>query len=134
MPANDVSGLMQSKMNMWENVDIHLLDNLTKFREEVANCSKFSEKLSSGATIFVNDAFSLSHKILASTVGVTRFCHASVAGFNFEEELLQLKKISKTTRQPYIAIVYSLSLFIFKAVVITSYADLVHILYNMFFV
>nr|XP_029117235.1 uncharacterized protein LOC105033802 isoform X2 [Elaeis guineensis] len=94
-----------SKMNKWENVDILLLDNLTKFREEVANCSKFSEKLSSGATIFVNDAFSLSHKILASTVGVTRFCHASVAGFNFEEELLQLKKISKTTRQPYLAII-----------------------------
>ncbi|XP_038979571.1 phosphoglycerate kinase-like isoform X7 [Phoenix dactylifera] len=105
VPANDGSGLMQSKMNKWENVDILLLDNLTMFREEVANCSKFSEKLSSGATIFVNDAFSLSHKILASTVGVTRFCHASVAGFNFEEELLQLKNISKTTRQPYVAII-----------------------------
>lgn len=105
VPANGVSGLMQSKMNKRENVDILLLDNLTKFREEVANCSKFSEKLSSGATIYVNDAFSLSHKILASTVGVTRFCHASVAGFNFEEELFQMKKISKTTRKPYVAII-----------------------------
>ena len=75
------------------------------FRGEVANCKDFSQKLASGATIFVNDSFSLSHKILASTVGITCFCYASLAGFHFEEELMQLIKITDTTRRPYIAIV-----------------------------
>src|SRR5438132_1476615 len=55
--------------------------------------------------IFINDSFSLSHKILASNVGITRFCYASLAGFHFDEELMQLLKITDTTRRPYIAIV-----------------------------
>uniref|UniRef100_A0A0E0ISJ9 Phosphoglycerate kinase n=1 Tax=Oryza nivara TaxID=4536 RepID=A0A0E0ISJ9_ORYNI len=66
---------------------------------------KVVPKLASGAAIFVNDSFSLSHKMLASTVGITRFCHASLAGFHFEEELMQLRKITDTTRRPFIAII-----------------------------
>lgn len=105
LPANGISGPIQSKTKDLENADVLLLENLTNFREELANCSDFSGKLSSGAYIFVNDAFSLSHKILASTVGITRFCYASVAGFHFEEELLHLKDVRKTNRRPYVAII-----------------------------
>ncbi|XP_073008789.1 uncharacterized protein [Typha latifolia] len=99
------SGFKEFKMEQLEYADIFLLENLAKFREEVANCLDFSDKLASGVTVFVNDAFSLSHKILASTVGVARFCHASLAGFHFEEELVRLKRITDTTRNPYFAII-----------------------------
>ncbi|KAK8969639.1 hypothetical protein KSP40_PGU007522 [Platanthera guangdongensis] len=75
------------------------------FREELANCPVFSEKLSRGANIFVNDAFSLSHKILASTVGAARCCYVCLAGFHFEEKLLQLKNICAITMRPYLVIV-----------------------------
>ncbi|URE30454.1 phosphoglycerate kinase [Musa troglodytarum] len=105
VPANDASAIMQFKMKNVENADVLLLDNLTNDKEEVANSYEFSKTLSSGVSIFVNDAFSLSHRVLASTVGVARFCHASVAGFHFEEELLQLMKISETKKQPYVAII-----------------------------
>ncbi|XP_030926847.1 uncharacterized protein LOC115953360 isoform X3 [Quercus lobata] len=46
-----------------------------------------------------------SHKILASTVGVTRFCHSCVAGFYLEESLCQLKKVAETSRNPYVAVI-----------------------------
>lgn len=85
--------------------DILLFENLSHFREEVANCPVFSEKLASGANIFVNDAFFLSHKILASTVGAARFCYACLAGFHFEELLLQLKNIRAITMRPYFVII-----------------------------
>jgi phosphoglycerate kinase len=88
-----------------EKADICLLENLSEFKEEVANCSKFAQMLSSGVDIFVNDSFSQSHKILASTVGVTRFCHSCVAGFHFEESLCQLKMVAETSRNPYVAVV-----------------------------
>ncbi|CAL9761529.1 unnamed protein product [Musa acuminata subsp. burmannicoides] len=104
VPANDASAILQFKMKNVENADVLLLDNLTN-NKEVANSYEFSKTLSSGVSIFVNDAFSLSHRVLASTVGVARFCHASVAGFHFEEELLQLMKISETKKQPYVAII-----------------------------
>lgn len=95
--SKDVEGL--------EKGHILLLENLSNFREEVANCSKFAELLSLGVDIFVNDAFSVSHKILASTVGVARFCTSCVAGFHFEEILGQLKKAAKLDEKPYVAIV-----------------------------
>lgn len=89
-----------------QKADIFLLENLSEFKEEVANCSKFAELLSSEVDILVNDSFCQSHKVLASTVGVARFCYASMAGFSFEENLHQLKKIAKTKKKPYLAVVW----------------------------
>ncbi|CAD6212722.1 unnamed protein product [Miscanthus lutarioriparius] len=105
IPVDGEPGLTSFKQEEWAQNSIILFENLVNFRGEVANCKDFSQKLASGATIFVNDSFSLSHKILASTVGITCFCYVSLAGFHFEEELMQLIKITDTTRRPYIAII-----------------------------
>ncbi|TKV93655.1 hypothetical protein SEVIR_9G239700v4 [Setaria viridis] len=105
IPVDGAPGLTSFKKEEWVQNSIILFENLLNFRGEVANCNDFSQKLASGATIFVNDSFSLSHKILASTVGITRYCYASLAGFHFEEELTQLIKITDTMRRPYIAII-----------------------------
>ncbi|XP_039042176.1 phosphoglycerate kinase, cytosolic-like isoform X2 [Hibiscus syriacus] len=100
-----ISCNMPLKREDLQKADILLLDNLSEYKEEVANCSKFAELLSSEVDILVNDSFGQSHKILASTVGIARFCYASVAGFSFEENLHQLQKIAKTKKKPYIAII-----------------------------
>ncbi|XP_020518143.1 uncharacterized protein LOC18426468 isoform X3 [Amborella trichopoda] len=105
LAADGIYGRVQSKQQKLETADILLLENLSVYKEEVANCPIFSEKLSSGIDIFVNDAFSDSHRILASTVGVVRFAHASVAGFHFEEELLRLTKALEIIKRPYIAVI-----------------------------
>ncbi|PSS04595.1 Phosphoglycerate kinase [Actinidia chinensis var. chinensis] len=99
------SAKLVSKMEDKEKYDILLLENLSHFKEETANCSNFAEQLSAGIDIFVNDAFSQSHKILASTVGIGRFCYACIAGFHFEEALHQLKEAIETNKKPYIAII-----------------------------
>uniref|UniRef100_A0A2N9I5Y3 Phosphoglycerate kinase n=1 Tax=Fagus sylvatica TaxID=28930 RepID=A0A2N9I5Y3_FAGSY len=105
VPVRCNSCNISPKMEGLEKADICLLENLSEFKEEVANCSKFAQMLSSGVDIFVNDSFSQSHKILASTVGVTRFCHSCVAGFHFEESLCQLKMVAETSRNPYVAVI-----------------------------
>ncbi|KAK7819601.1 phosphoglycerate kinase, partial [Quercus suber] len=105
VPVSCISCNIPPKMEGLEKADIFLLENLSEFKEEVANCSKFAQMLSSGVDIFVNDSFSQSHKILASTIGVTRFCHSCVAGFYFEESLCQLKKVAETSRNPYVAVI-----------------------------
>lgn len=96
---------MVSKTEVFEKADILLLENLSEFRGEVSNCVKFAQVLSSGVDIFVNDYFSRSHKILASTCGVARFCYACLAGFHFEESLYQLRRLAETNTKPYVAIV-----------------------------
>ncbi|XP_052176813.1 uncharacterized protein LOC127791083 isoform X12 [Diospyros lotus] len=104
VPAKLV-GRMQSIVENEEKSDILLLENLSQFREELANCSKFAELLSAGIDIFVNDAFSQSHRILVSSVGITSFCHACVAGFHFEGALHQLKQLVVSNKKPYLAII-----------------------------
>lgn len=105
VPLQHISCNKLLKVEGPKKADILLVENLSNFKEEVANCSEFARELSSGVDIFVNDSFSLSHKVLASTVGVTRFCYACVAGFHFEESLGLLKKVADVTKKPYVAIV-----------------------------
>ncbi|XP_020582541.1 uncharacterized protein LOC110026090 [Phalaenopsis equestris] len=100
--AKTISCFRETKSEKFQMADILLFENLNFFREEFVNCPIFSEQLASGANIFVNDAFFLSHKILASTVGATRFCYARLAGFHFEAQLLKLKNIREITLQPYV--------------------------------
>ncbi|KAK6943852.1 tRNA (guanine-N-7) methyltransferase, Trmb type [Dillenia turbinata] len=95
----------QSNIVELEKSNIILWDNLFECKPELANCSKFAKQLSSGVDIFVNEAFSQSHKILASTVGVASFCYASVAGFHFEQVLYQLKEATRTNKNPFVAII-----------------------------
>ncbi|KAJ0771429.1 putative phosphoglycerate kinase [Helianthus annuus] len=105
VPMKSFLGYEQPTMENSPTQRIFLLENLSQVKEDVANCSRFSEQLCAGVDIFINDAFSQSHKVLASTVGVTSFCYASVAGFQFEESLVQLKNAFGTKRNPYIAMV-----------------------------
>ncbi|KAL6534160.1 hypothetical protein OROHE_013085 [Orobanche hederae] len=105
VPIKFVPGYLQSYLQESKQSGILLLENLFHFKGERANCAKFAKELASGVDIIVNDAFSESHKALASTVGVARFCYACMAGFYFEKHLYKLKKIIKAIERPYVAII-----------------------------
>ncbi|KAK1421147.1 hypothetical protein QVD17_23274 [Tagetes erecta] len=105
VPVKSFIGYKHYKMEESPTESIFLLENLSRVKEDVANCARFSEQLCTGVDIFINDAFSQSHKILASTVGVTSFVYASVAGFQFEESLVQLKNAFGTKKNPYIVMI-----------------------------
>lgn len=108
MQVYPVQGISYNKLpeiKGLEKENIYLLENLYNLKDEVANCLKFARVLSSGVDIFVNDSFSNTHKVLASTVGVTRFCYASIAGFHFEEKLCLAKNLEEASKKPFVAIV-----------------------------
>ncbi|CAI8594100.1 unnamed protein product [Vicia faba] len=101
----DISCNKLSEIKDLQKDNIYLNENLYNIKDEVANCLKFARVLSTGVDIFVNDSFSNSHKVLASTVGVTRFCYACLAGFHFEENLRLVKNLAETNKKPYVAII-----------------------------
>jgi len=70
-----------------------LLENIRMIggASEVKNDSVFAKELSSCADIFVNEAFSVSHREHASIVGVPKFL-PSYAGFLFAEEIENLSR------------------------------------------
>jgi len=80
-----------------------LLENLRFHPEEEANDSSFAQALSRLADIYVNDAFSSSHRVHASIVGVTNYLPA-VAGFLVEKEVGVLDNILGNPDHPFAAL------------------------------
>jgi 3-phosphoglycerate kinase len=66
-----------------------LLENIRENKGEKENDKKFAKQLASLADIYVNDAFSVSHREHASICAITGFL-PSYAGLQLEEEVKQL--------------------------------------------
>lgn len=70
---------------------MELLPNLRLDQGEEGNSDEFAKSLAEKADIFVNDAFSVSHRNHASIVGVPKFL-PSFVGLQFEREVEMLSK------------------------------------------
>ena len=83
---------------------IVVLENIRFYPEEEKNDIKFSKKLASLGEIYVNDAFSCSHRTHASVCKITSFL-PSYAGLQFQSELNALKKITTEIKKPLTCII-----------------------------
>ncbi len=85
-----------------KNKEVLMLENLRFNEGEAKNATKFAKELASLADIYVNDAFSVSHRSQASVDAITKYL-PSFAGLLLEEELRAMDKILKP-KKPFIAI------------------------------
>ncbi len=83
--------------------EILFLENLRFYSGEEANDANFSKNLARYGDIYVNDAFSVSHRKAASIVGVAEKL-PSFAGVNLMEEIRALDRVSKRPQQPLVSI------------------------------
>jgi len=71
-----------------------MIENIRNWEGEKSNDTDFSEYLASLGDIYINDAFSVCHREHASIVGIPQYL-PSIAGFQLEEEIKSLSKVSK---------------------------------------
>ncbi len=83
---------------------IIFLENIRFYAEEENNDTNFSKNLAELADIFVNDAFSCSHRAHASVSKITEFL-PSFAGLQLETEISALKKITTEIKKPVTCII-----------------------------
>ena len=83
---------------------IIFLENIRFYKEEENNENNFSKQLASLGDIFVNDAFSCSHRAHASVCQITKFL-PSYAGLQLETEINALKKVTTEIKKPISCIV-----------------------------
>ncbi len=83
---------------------IIFLENIRFYEEEEKNDSNFSKHLAKLADIFVNDAFSCSHRSHASVNKITEFL-PSYAGLQLESEINALKKVTSEIKKPISCII-----------------------------
>lgn len=98
--VGDEVRVMVEAMNEGE---VLLLENLRFHPEEKENDRRFAQQLASLADMYVNDAFSVSHRAHASTSGVTRHL-PSVAGLSLIREIKTLSQVRDDPEHPSVAI------------------------------
>ena len=67
--------------------EIHLLENLRFYDEEVSNDTLFASKLAQHGSIYLNDAFGTAHREHASNAGITKYFTTKGMGLLTEKEM-----------------------------------------------
>jgi len=92
--------------DLFNNQDekIVMLENLRFYEEEEKNNNEFARHLASLGDIYVNEAFSCSHRAHASIFEITKFL-PSYAGLQLNLEIKALSKITSEIKKPITCII-----------------------------
>ncbi len=87
------------EINKISNGSIIMLENIRFNEGEETNDKEFSKKMSTLGDIYINDAFSCSHRSHASVEGITKYI-PSYFGLQITEEINALKKLTSEIKEP----------------------------------
>lgn len=95
---------VQEKIDEMKEGEVLLLENVRMYAEEKESSLDFGKKLSNLADVFINDAFSVSHRDHASVTKPPLFL-PSASGFLMEKEIATLEKAIRNPKKPVVAII-----------------------------
>ena len=96
---------VQDKFSHLKEGEIILIENIRYFKEESNNDEGFSKKLGSLGDIFINDAFSCSHRKQASIHNITKFVKKSFAGPLLKKEINAINLVIQNKKEPVTCII-----------------------------
>ena len=96
---------VQEKFSHLKKGEIILIENIRYFKEENNNDENFSKKLASLGDIFINDAFSCSHRKQASIHNITKFVKKSFAGPLLKKEIDAINLVLQNKKEPVTCII-----------------------------
>ena len=92
------------EVNKIQSGSIMMLENIRFNKGEELNDKEFSKKISNLGDMYINDAFSVSHRSHASIEGITKYI-PSYFGLQITEELNALKKLTSEIKKPVTLII-----------------------------
>ena len=102
--SKDIKEITSKDLFNNDDEKIVVLENIRFYPEEEKNNPQFAKQLASLADIYVNDAFSCSHRPHASIHNITNFL-PSYSGLQFDLEVNALKKITSEIKKPITCII-----------------------------
>lgn len=84
--------------------EVLLLENIRFYPGEQKNDPQFAKQLAALGEIYVNDAFSVSHRKAASVVGLPKLLPA-YGGLLLKKEITAIEYLMKHPKQPFVAII-----------------------------
>ena len=85
--------------------EIHLLENLRFYDEEISNDTLFASKLAQHGSIYLNDAFGTAHREHASNTGITKYFTTKGMGLLVEKEMEFLSENISDSKGPVCLII-----------------------------
>jgi len=101
---NEINEKTLIDINQIPNGSIMMLENIRFYEEEEKNSDSFSKKISNLGDVYINDAFSCSHRAHSSIEGITKHI-PSYCGLQFIEEINALSKITSNITRPVTCII-----------------------------
>ena len=102
--SKDIKEIASKDLFNNDDEKIVMLENIRFYPEEEKNNPRFAKQLASLADIYVNDAFSCSHRAHASIHNITNFL-PSYSGLQLDLEVDALKKITSEIKKPITCII-----------------------------
>ena len=102
--SEDIKKIQDKDLFKNFNGNILVLENIRFYPEEESNDLDFAQHLSSFAELYINDAFSCSHRAHASVSNITKFL-PSYSGLQFNSEITALKKVTSDIEKPITCII-----------------------------
>ena len=101
---NEITEKTFIEINKIPDGSIMMMENIRFYKEEEENEEFFSKKISNLGDVYVNDAFSCSHRAHSSIEGIAKYI-PSYCGLQFSEEINALSKITSKITRPVTCII-----------------------------
>ena len=103
--AGEINDGVKEKISYLKGSEVILIENIRFFKEETENDEKFSKKLGELGEIYINDAFSCSHRKQSSIHNITKFVKEIYAGPLLEKEITAINSVIKNKKDPVTCII-----------------------------
>ena len=101
----NLDGEVKKKFSHLNEGEIILIENIRYFKEEGNNDENFSRTLGSLGDVYINDAFSCSHRKQASIHNITKFVKKSFAGPLLKKEINAINLVVQNKKEPVTCII-----------------------------
>jgi phosphoglycerate kinase len=103
--TGEITDEVKTKSSYLKDGEVLLIENIRFFKEETENDESFSKKLGELGEIYINDAFSCSHRKQSSIYNITKFVKEIYAGPLLKKEIAAIDSVIKNKKNPVTCIV-----------------------------
>ena len=100
-----INSELKEKISYLKNGEIILFENIRFFEEENENNENFSKQLASLGEVYINEAFSCSHRKQASIHKITKFIGECYGGPLLKKEVSAIDLVIKNKKKPVTCII-----------------------------
>jgi phosphoglycerate kinase len=103
--TGEINDELKTKSSYLKDGEVLLIENIRFFKEENENDESFSMKLGELGEIYINDAFSCSHRKQSSIYNITKFVKEIYAGPLLKKEIAAIDSVIKNKKNPVTCII-----------------------------